>query len=100
MRTKLGLLTLASVLGLLTIALALVWQQYSRSLEQRQTQVQQAVETASGVLVWAQQQEAQGQLSRAQAQAMARNAIARMRYGDNEYFWINDMQGTMVMHPI
>ena len=31
---------------------------------------------------------------------MARNAIARMRYGDNEYFWINDMQGTMVMHPI
>ena len=100
MRTKLGLLTLASVLGLLTIALALVWQQYSRSLEQRQTQVQQAVETASGVLVWAQQQEAQGQLSRAQAQAMARNAIARMRYGDNEYFWINDLQGTMVMHPI
>ena len=51
MRTKLGLLTLASVLGLLTIALALVWQQYTHSLEQRQTQVQQAVETASGVLV-------------------------------------------------
>ena len=100
MRTKLGLLTLASVLGLLTIALALVWQQYSRSLEQRQAQVQQAVETASGVLVWAQQQEAQGQLSRAQAQAMAHSAIAQMRYGDNEYFWINDMQGTMVMHPI
>ncbi len=100
MRTKLGLLTLASVLGLLSIALALVWQQYSRSLEQRQTQVQQAVETASGVLVWAQQQEAQGQLSRAQAQAMAHSAIARMRYGNNEYFWINDMQGTMVMHPI
>lgn len=100
MRTKLSLLTLVSMTGLLTIAIFLVYQQYAQGLHQRQAQVRHAVETASGVLAWAQQQEADGTLPREQAQGLAQAAIARMRYGDNEYFWINDLQGTMLMHPI
>ncbi|OJX31812.1 MAG: hypothetical protein BGO74_05160 [Burkholderiales bacterium 68-12] len=100
MRAKLGLLALAGMVGLLLIAMFLVHEQYQYSLLQRQAQVRQAVETASGVLAWAQQQEASGALPREQAQAMAQAAIAKMRYGNNEYFWINDLQGTMLMHPI
>ena len=100
MRAKLSLLALAGMLGLLLIAMFLVHEQYQYSLLQRQAQVRQAVETASGVLAWAQQQEASGALPREQAQAMAQAAIAKMRYGNNEYFWINDLQGTMLMHPI
>ena len=100
MRAKLSLLALAGMLGLLLIAMFLVHEQYQYSLLQRQAQVRQAVETASGVLAWAQQQEASGALAREQAQAMAQAAIAKMRYGNNEYFWINDLQGTMLMHPI
>ena len=100
MRTKLGILTLVSMIGLLAIALFLEFQQYDQSLQQRQAQVRNAVETASGVLAWAQQQEAEGKMPREQAQALAQATIGKMRYGDNEYFWINDLQGTMLMHPI
>lgn len=42
----------------------------------------------------------QGLMAEKEAQAMAMQAIKRLRYGGNEYFWINDMQPRMVMHPI
>jgi len=100
MRVKLGLLTLVSVVGMLVVALFLVYGQYNQSLRERQTQVQHAVETASGVLAWAQQQEADGKMPREQAQELAKATVAKMRYGNNEYFWINDLQGNMLMHPI
>jgi methyl-accepting chemotaxis protein len=34
----------------------------------------------------------------AQKRAMAR--VSALRYGNNDYFWINDMQPRMVMHPV
>ncbi len=77
-----------------------MYEQYEQSFAQRQAQVRHAVETASGVLTWAEQQEANGTWSGAQAQAMASAAIAKMRYGYGEYFWINNLEGTIVMHPI
>ncbi len=99
-RAKLGILTLVGLGGLLLIAMFFVYEQYEQSFAQRQAQVRHAVETASGVLAWAEQQEANGTWSRAEAQAMASAAIAKMRYGHGEYFWINDLEGTTVMHPI
>ena len=38
-------------------------------------------------------------MSRADAQKQAMEVIRGLRYGKNEYFWINDMTPTMVMHP-
>ena len=34
-----------------------------------------------------------------QAQQAAKQAIRQMRYGKDDYFWINDTQPRMVMHP-
>lgn len=84
MRGKLGILTVVNMAGLLLIALFLAYQQYQQSLLDRKLQVRHAVEAASGVLAWASQQEGDGALSRQQAQALARSAVAKMRYGDNE----------------
>jgi methyl-accepting chemotaxis protein len=58
------------------------------------------VEAAHGVLVALQARERSGELSREQAQQLARETVAGMRYGGNEYFWINDMHPRVVMHPI
>jgi hypothetical protein len=46
-------------------------------------------------------QERQGRLTRDQAQQMAQNHIRGLRYGPElkDYFWINDMQPRMIMHP-
>lgn len=34
------------------------------------------------------------------AKTRAKNAIKGIRYADNNYFWLNDMEARMVMHPI
>lgn len=35
-----------------------------------------------------------------EAQLRALQRISKMRYGDNGYFWVNDMNAKMLMHPI
>jgi len=98
-RAKLGILTLVSILGLILVTGFSAREQYQQSLQDRQARVQQQVESASGVLTWAHQLETSGKLPRAQAQELARTAIGQMRYDKKEYFWLNDMQGIMLMHP-
>jgi methyl-accepting chemotaxis protein len=38
-------------------------------------------------------------LPAAEAQARAARRLQQLRYGDGDYFWINDMRPRMVMHP-
>ena len=54
----------------------------------------------TAILVWAHGLETAGQMPRQQAQQLAMRAVAALRYDGREYFWINDMQPRMVMHPI
>jgi methyl-accepting chemotaxis protein len=51
------------------------------------------------VLQWAQAQESAGRLTHEQAQQQAIEQIKALRYDQKEYFWINDMQPKMLMHP-
>ncbi|MDO1584665.1 methyl-accepting chemotaxis protein [Rhizobium oryzicola] len=47
------------------------------------------------------EQEKSGAMTREQAQAEAKRVIGAMRYDNGSgYFWINDMQPRMVMHPV
>lgn len=39
-------------------------------------------------------------LSEEDAQKQALQAIEQLRYAGNEYFWVNDLKPTMLMHPI
>ena len=41
-----------------------------------------------------------GKKTDAQAQADAADTLRNIRYGGNEYFWVNDLDHMMVMHPI
>ncbi|MBI5443362.1 MAG: cache domain-containing protein, partial [Deltaproteobacteria bacterium] len=41
-----------------------------------------------------------GELSTAEGQRLAKAAVKALRYGQGDYFWINDLGPTMVMHPI
>jgi len=44
--------------------------------------------------------EGKGELSREQAQGIARDVLRSMRYHGNEYFYIYDSKGIGIMHPI
>jgi methyl-accepting chemotaxis protein len=68
--------------------------------QDRATKTQHVLETAFGTLSYFAAEETAGRLSRDSAQLAAKAAIKSMRYGGSEYFWINDLDARVVMHPI
>ena len=100
MAARLRFLAFFGIACLLALA---VWQAidiYRSEYAAKQQSTRQAVEVAHGVMVWAHGEETSGRLDRPAAQALAREALAKLRYSGTEYFWINDFQARVVMHPI
>ncbi|RTL31065.1 MAG: chemotaxis protein [Burkholderiales bacterium] len=94
---------LISLVLFLPFVVLMGWQmksQYEQALDEREDAIRQHVEVASSMLSWAYEQEKSGHLSRQQAQDLAIQTVARLRYDKNQYFWLNDMQPRMIMHPI
>jgi methyl-accepting chemotaxis protein len=100
--SKLALLTLISILCLVTVATYTMLDVRNHDRANRESMVRQTVETAAGVLTWAHQLETSGKMPREEAQSLAKQAIAQMRYSKDEYFFISDMAtpAKFVMHPI
>jgi methyl-accepting chemotaxis protein len=87
---------------ILTFCLAFAWlyaQSSQRQYKDRRLKVQNQVESAYGVLEYFAAEASQGRLPREEAQTQAKNVIKGLRYGDDDYFWINDTQPVMIMHP-
>ncbi|MFY2558900.1 cache domain-containing protein [Corallococcus terminator] len=61
--------------------------------------LRQAVETAYGVLREYEAQERSGALTREAAQRQAAALLQALRYSSVEYFWVNDLDTRLVMHP-
>src|SRR5664279_2511607 len=66
----------------------------------RQASTRAVVQTALGVVAYYGEQEASGALTRKAAQARALSELRSMRYGNNDYFWVNGLDTRMIMHPI
>ena len=57
------------------------------------------LDTALSNIAFYHDKEVAGELTREEAQAMAKDAIRTSRYGADGYFWIHNMDVVMVMHP-
>jgi signal transduction histidine kinase len=70
-------------------------------LERKKETIQELTATTLDILAYYNQKEASGELSRVESQALAVHQVKNLRYGPEgkDYFWINDMQPKMVMHP-
>jgi len=66
----------------------------------KHAEIQHAVESVWGIVDHFAQQEAQGTVTREQAQSLAMNAVKSTRFAEDNYFWINDLKPAMVMHPV
>jgi len=89
-----------SFVGLLGIA-ALDSRELASSLnQQKQIELKHLGELALGIVKKEHAAAQKGEGSEADAQKRAMAQIAALRYGSNDYFWINDMHPRMVMHPI
>ncbi len=100
LRGKLFGMVTFTVLALIFLITVVLFSGKSQMLEDREDKVRNLVEVASATVAYYEQQERAGSLSREQAQQGAMAALRGMRYDGNEYFWINDLADTMVMHPI
>ena len=99
-RTKFAVIIFAAAAGLLTVAGAWLLSQKSTLLTERQQKAQALIEVPYSVIAENYRQETQGKLTRAEAQKRALETIQVMRYDQNNYFWVNDLHPTMIMHPM
>jgi methyl-accepting chemotaxis protein len=97
---RLWLIPLVAVAMLFVLGLLMIQQVRTDLYKSKQVMTRNIVETANGILDYYQQREASGELTTAEAQKAAMEQIRLLRYGQNDYFWINDMSPTMLMHPM
>jgi methyl-accepting chemotaxis protein len=97
---KLAVLAGCAALGIGLLITFFIVTERALVLEERKASVRQAVEAAHNILVYNQALAASGVLTEAEAKKNAIAAVKAFRYGDDDYFWIQDMQPAMVMHPI
>ena len=77
----------------------LYWKTTESLYNERFAKVQSQAETAASVIQHFADLQRDGKLDRDEAQSMAAAAVSKMRYGKDDYFWINDSGPRMVMHP-
>jgi methyl-accepting chemotaxis protein len=96
---KLGLLV---AVGLASLAAVMTASAFTlrRTLDgEKMMKTRHVVEVAYGVLERYQGLAQRGALTVEEAKAAATAEVSALRYGDQDYFWINDFRPYMVMHP-
>ncbi|MBN1188472.1 MAG: cache domain-containing protein [Dehalococcoidales bacterium] len=88
------------ILGVVTVFI-LVYVLPSIQKQTLETQIKQEVQIAWGVLNNAYQKQQSGELNEAEAQQRALEEVRGLRFGpeNTDYFWINNLQPVMLMHP-
>jgi methyl-accepting chemotaxis protein len=97
---RLALLTAIGLIGISLLVTMLLVSERTLIMQERQRGVQQGVESAHSLVAHFHAQALAGKLTEEAAKEAAKAAVKALRYSGSEYFWINDMHPTMVMHPI
>ena len=88
-----------AALGLIAFAVAGVMAISSAQMEIHRVQIRSVVETAVKIAEAYHGKAKAGEMSEADAKAAALAAIALMRYDGDNYLWVNDLDGVLLMHP-
>ena len=97
---KIYALICLSFIGLLGVTFLESRELASSLDQQKQIELRHLGELALGIIKEEHAAVQKSGVSDADAQKRAMARIGTLRYGSNDYFWINDMHPKMVMHPI
>jgi len=100
LRNRLIGLTVMTVLGLCLLAAIVLIGEKNQLLADRKDKIRSLVEVAHATASFYEKQAKAGVMSVDEAKKMAIDAVRGMRYDKTEYFWINDFNSVIVMHPI
>ncbi|AMG29004.1 methyl-accepting chemotaxis protein [Grimontia hollisae] len=99
-RQRLSLIIIIALLSLVSVTIISLTVKRDNMLEERKSQIRVLVETTQSLVTRLYQQTQTGEISEREAQQRAITAIDAMRYGNNGYFMVFDMDANMVHHPI
>ena len=98
--TRLLLNVVVAAVALMALSGFALTQLRSLLTEDRAVKTQHVVETAHGMITHYAQLAQSGAMTEDEAKKAALAAIANLRYGGKEYFFVQDINGVMLMHPI
>jgi methyl-accepting chemotaxis protein len=99
-RTKLHVLTCLATLAILVVAATLLLSARAAMMDDKRAATRGIVDSAHSIVAQYHQEAVGGRMSEPQAKAAALAALRAIRYGDQDYVWVNDMHPTIVMHPL
>ncbi|HTZ18177.1 MAG TPA: methyl-accepting chemotaxis protein, partial [Dissulfurispiraceae bacterium] len=88
-----------ALLGMGIVIVGLLNVIHGTLITEKHTKIKQIVETGYGVMEHYHRLSREGIISEEQAKTTAISVLRSLRYDSKEYFWINDMQPKMIMHP-
>ncbi|MCB1926812.1 MAG: cache domain-containing protein [Rhodocyclaceae bacterium] len=96
---------LAVITAVATLALGITAFEGMETLDEllhaeRSRKVEEVVTVAHAVIEHFHRMQTSGLIGEDEAKRLAAETIADMRFGDGNYFWINDLSPKMVMHPV
>jgi methyl-accepting chemotaxis protein len=100
LKTKFRIFVGMAAIGMLALSAFWITSERSRILNEKEEKTRNLVEVPYSILEKYQKMEADGKLSRSDAQRVALADISAMRYEGHNYFWVNDSYPRMIMHPI
>ncbi|MEO5333309.1 MAG: bacteriohemerythrin [Magnetococcus sp. YQC-5] len=100
LQNRIGVMILLAVLGIFLTGELTLAAKKQGMLEDRNLKTRHLVESAHHVLHYFHDKQTAGELTEAQAKEAAKGVVKSLRYGENDYFWINDLTPTMIMHPL
>lgn len=99
-RTRLMIFFAGVVLGLLAVGIFSLYVLRDNLMEDRRLKTRNVVESALGVVDYFHKQQQAGKLSEEEAKRQAMDSLRNVRYDGKEYFWVQNRNLVMLMHPI
>ncbi|MDM8521807.1 cache domain-containing protein [Desulfococcaceae bacterium HSG8] len=90
-----------SIIACFALLLAWIYPEFREKMyDAKYVKTRHVVESAYCIIEYWAKKAAAGDISPDKAKEMAKETVRHMRYGGDEYFWINDTDARMLMHPV
>ena len=93
------LIVAAAVIGMAAIASLGLKALYDNLMAERCDKASQLVNVAHGLISHYESLARTRKMTTAEAQTAALDVVGGLRYGDDDYLWVNDLTPTMLVHP-
>jgi len=97
---RIHFITVGALLGMSALTLLALFDFGSQMKQDRGTKTRHEVETVHSLLAYFEGEEKAGKLSHEAAQRAALAAVKALRYDGANYFWLQDQNAAIIMHPL